>query len=415
VLGTVVYLLLPLLFSHNSLARMEDPNESTQAEVVEPVSYSRELQAFRDAIAGVESDSGAYAGPLPEQLLSLGLALQNEGHHGDAVGIFRRGAHLARINNGLYSVAQIPHIRNKIISHLALGELSEADESQARLFRIQKRNLATGGVQTEALLQQARWQQQAYNLGLGGPEASFGRLLNMWDLNRLALTNTIKLKGDKSSNLLPPLNGMLQAQYLISGHRYRNKKTNSDFNTEMGSRQDQNRFTSYQNKSYEMGRSIIRAIYDIQAYVHGEKSLQTAQTRVMMGDWMWWHGVRDPAMEAYSHAIGELAELDDAQLQTEKLLGEPVALPDLDGVRPLPGEVSADEGNFLVEFGVTPGGRVVDLVRLSDTEDENHDIERSGWENRLMRTLRKTKFRPRFVDGEAITTEKIVKAYAIAN
>ncbi len=33
--------------------------------------------------------------------------------------------------------------------------------------------------------------------------------------------------------------------------------------------------------------------------------------------------------------------------------------------------------------------------------------------NRLMRKLRKTKFRPRFENGEPVDTEKMVRAYGI--
>jgi len=410
--GTALLLLFIVTGSQYALAQDEEPPELTppqQAQV-----DTRELQAFRDAIAGVESSGGAYATMLPEQLLSLGLALQQEGRHADAVAIFKRGAHLARINNGLYSAAQIQHIQNKITSHLALGEFAEADKSQARLFRVQRHNPGNSELDVNALLQQARWQRQAYDLGIGGDELSFGRLMNMWDLNRLALTGTIDAEGDKSPNLLPPLYGMLRAQYLISGHRNRTSKTSSDFNSEVGSRQTHNRFNSYQSKSFDMGRSIIRAIYDIQAAQHGEKSMATIETRVMMGDWMLWHGARDPALETYALALGELAELDDAQLQTENLLGAPAALPDLEGVRRLPPEVSAGEADFLVEFGVTRGGRVVDLVHLQQTEDGQEETALGVQEKRLMRTLRKTMFRPRFEDGEAITTEKVVKAYAIA-
>ncbi len=376
---------------------------------------SRELRDYRDAIFAAESSRGAYATLLPEQLLSLGLALQKDGHHADAVDVFKRGAHLARINDGLYGVAQIRHLQNKITSHLVLGEWEEADKSQARLFRVQRRNTGNEEIQIQALLQQALWQQQAYKLNIGGDELSFGRLMSMWDLNRLALTSIIEREGDKSPQLLLPLYGMLRAQYLISGHRDRSTKTSSDFKSEVGSRQAHHRFNSYFSKSYDMGSSIIRAIYDIQASRHGEQSLPTIKTRIMLGDWMLWHGVRDPAMSTYVLAIGELAELDDAQLQAQSLLSVPAALPDLDGVRPLPPEVSAEVGDFLVEFGVTRRGRVVDLVRLQEPDDENTSAAVATQTSRLMRALRKTKFRPRFVDGEAATTEKVVKAYAIAH
>ena len=166
-----------------------------------------------------------------------------------------------------------------------------------------------------------------------------------------------------------------------------------------------------------MGRSIIRAIHEIQVSETGEASLATAQTSVMMGDWMLWHNESEPAMDAYSLAIGELAGLDDAQIQTENILGSPTALPDLVGMRSLPPEVSAEAGDILLEFGVSRKGRVTDLVRLDNdiAPDTAKDTELESKAIRLMRSLRRTKFRPRFVDGVAITTEKLVKAYAIAH
>ena len=59
---------------------------------------------------------------------------------------------------------------------------------------------------------------------------------------------------------------------------------------------------------------------------------------------------------------------------------------------------------------------MVEIVRLeSDSaRSDVQDIEFKKSANRLMRSLRRTKYRPRFVDGVAIKTEKLVKAYAIA-
>jgi hypothetical protein len=50
---------------------------------------------------------------------------------------------------------------------------------------------------------------------------------------------------------------------------------------------------------------------------------------------------------------------------------------------------------------------VINLARL----DEN--TESDGNANRLMRKLRKTRFRPRFEAGERRETEKLVRAYVI--
>jgi len=56
---------------------------------------------------------------------------------------------------------------------------------------------------------------------------------------------------------------------------------------------------------------------------------------------------------------------------------------------------------------VNDRGRVVNLERL----DENDASV--GKANRLMRKLRKTRFRPRFEAGQRIETEELVRAYVI--
>ena len=76
---------------------------------------------YRAAIARLEGERGAYAEGLSEQLLSLGLTLQRDSRHDEALDIFKRGVHLARINHGLYSAEQLPLLQAEIASHLALG------------------------------------------------------------------------------------------------------------------------------------------------------------------------------------------------------------------------------------------------------------------------------------------------------
>ena len=406
---------LVFAMASNGFVYGEDEQTATAEPTPEVAVDSEQIRAIRSAVEITESGSGAYAAELPEQLLSMGLALQREGRHTDAANAFKRGSHLARINNGLYSAQQIPFLEREITSHIALGELIEADEGQSRLYRVQQRSLTNNEQLITALLQQADWQRKAYQLGIGGKEMSFSHLLNMWSLNRMALTKLIETDGNKSPSLLPPLYAMLQAQYLISSHNNHTESSKYNFSAGGGSRQSQSRFNNYLAKSYDMGRSIITAVRDIQVSRYGEKSLPAIEARILLGDWMLWHGARDPALASYTFAFGELAELDDAQVETQKLLGEPVPLPDFDGVRSPLRQASVNEGNILVEFGVNARGQVVDLSRIR--EDSNAELEldeaTQGEANRLLRALRKTTFRPSFANGQPTSTENIVKAYAI--
>ena len=179
------------------------PEEDTDEPLIIPDSQA--VTDYREAIAELEDAAGPYGEGLSEKLLGLGLALQQQGPHAEAVTVFKRGVHLARINGGLYSGSQIPLLQSQISSHLALGDYETADERQTYLYRVQRRALDKGIVRAEALMQQARWQRQAYELGLG--EYGFTRLLAMWDLYRMALTDIADREGETSPNLLPPLYG----------------------------------------------------------------------------------------------------------------------------------------------------------------------------------------------------------------
>ena len=384
-----------------------DSAASPEQEPDEPliIPDSRAVTDYREAIAELEDVAGAYGEGLSEKLLGLGLALQQQGRHAEAVTVFKRGVHLARINDGLYSGSQIPLLQSQISSHLALGDYETADERQTYLYRVQRRALDKGIVRAEALMQQARWQRQAYELGLG--EYGFTRLLAMWDLYRMALTDIADREGENSPNLLQPLYGMLQSQYLIAGFQGETASGGFD-NSAFGSRSDDGRFNAYKSTAFKRGRSVINAIYNLNQETSGGDKIAAARDLTLLGDWQFWHGMREGAMETYRSAITELAELDDAQQQTDRLFGAPTALPDLDGVRPLPPTTSPDMADLLLEFMVTPGGRVVDLTRLDD------NLENESKANRLMRQLRKTRFRPRFEGVEPVETEVSVWAYDTA-
>jgi tetratricopeptide (TPR) repeat protein len=397
---TLLRALLPLLLAGSSaLLALEGTGTAGEPAVVE----RGDEHAFRKAISAMESSQGAYAPQLSEQLLSLGLTLQSQGRHEEAVDLFKRGVHLARINNGLYGAEQIPLLQGQISSHIALGKYFEADERQQYMYRVQVRSMTSGHERTMALMQQANWQYSAYRLDLGS--LAFSRLMNMWDLYRLALNDIMSREGDTSASLLLPLNGMLQAQYLIAGYNPEDHSHSSS--DDLGARQQLNRFNAYRAQSFQKGTAVITAIHDIEQENGGQDSVGAAEAILKLGDWQLWHGEKEEAWQSYQLAMAELAERDDAQIQVDRLLGTPVPLPDIDGVRPLPPPVDTEQGNILLEFGVNDRGRVINLARL----DEN--TESDGTANRLMRKLRKTRFRPRFEAGEPIETEKLVRAYVI--
>ena len=381
-----------------------DPEQENVEQLESTPVDSVEIQTFRDTLAGIESDQGAYAQALTEYLISLGQALQQQGRHTEAADVFKRGVHLARVNHGLYSAEQIPFIQGEISSNLAVGDLVEADQRQQYLRAIQQRSLVSGERYVQAMMQQANWQYNAYRQGIGAEEHHYRRLLSMLDLYRLVIKDIVEREGPSSPDLLQPLQAMLKAQYLMSTYRD-TSGSGADYNVAS----ERYRFNSYRMQNFKRGNSVILAIYHLQQSSFGEHALPAAEAIVMLGDWMLWHDKRDSAFQAYQDALQELAELDDAQVQINNIFGKPVALPDIDGIRPLPPLLAENQGDILLEYGVSARGHVIELVR----RDENEDVDLEGKAHRVMRNLRKTKFRPRFADGEPIVTKKIVRAYDI--
>ena len=354
-------------------------------------------QAYLDSIETIESDGGAYSQELPESLLGLALTLQSQGRHAEAIALFRRGIHLTRVNEGLYCVQQVPLLRGEIASHLAIQDYAMVDERQDYLYRVQTRSIEAGDALTDALIQQAQWQYAAYQLGLGAD--GYLRLLNMLGLYRQALGNVATGENgvETSVKLLPPLQGMLKTQYLIAG--YTEQDSDRPFSDDERPPEALLQFNAYRAQSYRQGNNIIEAIARIEPNI--------AQTQVMLGDWSLWNGRAKDAWQAYRRAETELAGEDDAQVQLQKLFSQPIALPDIAGLMPLPPAVDAKEADVVLEFTVDKKGRVQDLERLDDNEESAKQARQ------LMKQVRKTIFRPRFTDGQPLETEKMVKAFNV--
>jgi hypothetical protein len=227
----------------------------------------------------------------------------------------------------------------------------------------------------------------------------------MWELYRMAFNDIVSREGKTSPSLLPPLQGMLQAQYLISS--YVIPASTPVFEEEGQIDEELLRFRTYHKQSYQQGNAIIAAIAGIEQQRSSPDSPNHARALVMLGDWRLWNGKNTAALEAYREAEMELARTGDAQAQAQQLFGHPVALPDIAEMSLLPPEVEPNESAVTLAFGVTEYGRVQDVERLDNNEEDDTQAVR------LMRQLRKMTFRPRFVAGQPVGTEKLVKAFQI--
>ena len=252
------------------------------------------LGVYRGYIESMETSAGAFAPGLTEQLLGLGLNLQSLERHVEAAKVLKRGVHISRVQSGLYAADQIPLLRAEIRSLAALGFYDDVNERQAYLARVESEALAGTPASIAALLDQAAWAEQAWELGLGEAETHPEHLARSWEYYRLAYNQSTQLYGDRAQALLAPLEGMLRIHYRFALLQ-KARGSNDAF------RGDSFRQTSALGGIYRRGEAVLSAIYGLNS-LHGADAGEQASDLARLGDWAWWMGRRADANRYYDRA-----------------------------------------------------------------------------------------------------------------
>ena len=252
------------------------------------------LGVYRGYIESMETNAGAFAPGLTEQLLGLGLNLQALDRHAEAAKVLKRGVHVSRVQSGLYAADQIPLLRAEIRSLIALGRFDEVDEHQRYLARVESEALTGTPASIAALIDQGEWAEQAWDLRLGDQEAHPEHLARSWEYYRLAYNQSTQLYGDRSLELLKPLEGMLRLQYRFADLQ-RENASNSPFD---GSSYRQ---TSALGGAYRRGEAVLSTIFGLKM-VNGSSAGEQARDLTRLGDWARWMGRRSDSRNYYDKA-----------------------------------------------------------------------------------------------------------------
>jgi hypothetical protein len=359
-------------------------------------------------ITDLENRHGAYAPGLSEHLLGLGSVYQEQGLYQEAIKIFKRAVHLSRINNGLHSAEQIPILQKMISALVSSGDYEAADERQYYLYRIQRQLYQPRAPQmSEAMMERAEWERQAYYLSVG--ETAFSRLLTMWELYRRVLSNIAEAEGSYSLQLLQPLNGLLETQYLIA--RYNGEAPGGiqfgSSNPETSA--EHNRFTMVRLSNYKQGQAVIAAMREVYLFNEPEGSPLAAESLLELGDWRQYHSKREAAAVAYLQAWDELAALENGEQLLASYFDQPQMLPTAASAHANLAAPANIQGYAEVSYAVNKNGRVVDLDVTSNEPVEGRP---NAEPTRLLRRIKAKKYRPRFENREPVTTENLVKRYA---
>jgi tetratricopeptide (TPR) repeat protein len=431
---------------------------------------------------------GAYDPRQQETLWNEAIYLQSSGQHSEAIEKLKRAAHLSRINDGLNAKSQLPYLRAEIVSHRALEQLAMADERQAYLSRIESTTIPSGPEKVEALLAQAEWHQYALLQNIDEEEETTARMGKAWNFYRRALNESIATYGEESEALIPALEGMVRAQYLLAGHR--------GIGAAMPGKMDRDATNYAAGKAtFKRGLSVLVAMQQLNRDSLGVSREIQAEDLLRMGDWAWWTGNRMNAISFYQDALAlangenlaeseasaseenaldtandeleidaegtptsdapeteisntepagniapnestliadvqqdlsevakpqgpvvEVLEDDAEQSESEmaasstepyptfRILDIPVALPAVPGFDPVLDIKQGDpaEGDLVVSFNISATGKAVNLERIQFPV-----VEGTRGPERVLRRLKKMRFRPVFQDGKPVESETI--------
>ncbi|USD22214.1 tetratricopeptide repeat protein [Microbulbifer variabilis] len=366
---------------------------------------SEAVEYYRERIEDLEAEYGAYGIGIDEQLLGLATALQKAGAHEEAATEFRRAMLVNRVNEGLYSLSQIPMIERLIESQIALNQWEEANDNQQYLYWLHEKNYGKKDPRMLPVINNlSRWHLQSYVEKKG--ETLVEHLINATKLYTLAVDIISKNFGSNDLRLVDALRGLKATNYYLANYKGE-AQAPLVVNTSFGGGPDvsqRSMVDHYRMKSFNTGKKAITRIVDVYQRNPQSPPAASAKAKVELGDWYMmfnkWHSARRTYGEAYKSLWDNGASSDEI----EDIFGRPIALPAL----PILESESKALANshITVSYDVTAFGKARNIKILRAYPSDKVQIR-----SKVRNILKRAKFRPRFEDGEAVATRGIVQRF----
>ena len=367
-------------------------------------------RAYLSAIEDIEAEFGAYDLQLSQHLSSLGKQLQEHGEHAEAIELFKRAMHVQRINQGLYDMGQAPILENMIESQIAMGLWEDANDRYQYLYWLHRRNYGTDDPRMLPIINKlSNWHLNAYALNISG--GLFYHLINAHNLYQIAVDIVSNAYGKNDLRMIGPLKGLTASNYFLATYQVANQNKLSVSNGSMpASEDDRAKLEQYILNSYNSGRSAINRMVDV--YSNNPDAPPTSEVRaqVALGDWHLLFGKWHSAMGIYRNSYQKLVDSNADPALIEELFSRPAPLPDLPLIDIGKKSDINTEYFVLARFDVNAYGRATH-IEIVDAFPEDDNRMRS----RVRRTLKQAKFRPRFENGEAVTTKDVTHRYLFSD
>ncbi len=391
--------------SRNNPAHLQAAPSPLQTHSVED--YQREVER-------IETEYGAYGGQLSEYLVGLAVAFQEQGEHGEAIDAFKRAMHINRINEGLYSLNQVPIIEKMIESYVAQGDWEDANDKHHYLYWLHRRNFGAEDPRMLPVIDKlSNWHLNAYALDMGS--GLFYHLINAHRLFNLAVNIIANTYGENDLRLIDALRGLTVSNYYLATYKGVTQpnfqlRTAGGMGANTASEEQKARLEQYINNSYNSGKRAISRMVNIYANNPDSQPWAEAKAKVELGDWYLLFNKWQSALAIYQESHDFMLNHNVSKEQINELFGHPVALPDLPLVDSAVVKEDKEQSYVLVSFDVTAYGRARNIDILESNPEDNVRIR-----SRVRKALKIAKFRPRFEKGAPALTTNITHRYLFAD
>jgi tetratricopeptide (TPR) repeat protein len=395
-------------------AIFDDSSLSTQHAAKSSDNINRSLddmiEKYQTQIEALESEEGAYGGRISQELVNLGDIYQRYGKHKLAVEAFTRSLHLDRINDGLYSITQIPTIEKTITSLKAQHKWQQVSERYAYLFWLYSRNFAPDAPQMLTVYSKmAKWSLQSYAMEYS--EYPSLDLVNADVLYRKTENSIVSQFGEHDLRLIDVLNHRMIITYFLATYTPQVKVDPSVQHTgnayapiDMA----ESRLSYMKNKSFSDGLDILRQKLSIYEQQQPIDVLAITNVKLQLADWSLLFNKRDTATELYHDAYVYIAEHNPNGELLAQMFSQPVALPNLPSLKNnaqinVAKEEIAQGVEFVhASFDVTPYGSAKNITIVESNPSDNVSLR-----SKVMKTLRVAKFRPAIADGNPVFSKEV--------
>jgi len=417
----------------------------TEPDPADADSTEADIARYAAIVAEEELANGPFTPNLLDPFLALGRLYQQLDEHEAALEALGKAEYISRINEGLYAPQQFEIVKAMIQSHLATGDLAQANLRQQYLLFIQQEYYGEESLQVVPALEMlAEWNMDAFRsmlnqinasgfaIGLNTRAGGSGRVMNprvlafgnLFVAQRnfyQAIINLVTNR-DFRNPLLPELEQNLIEAIFLGANReailedpdfYLDKSS-----IRTGSRIRRNGLNG-SSLAFQNGRNAWQRM---RIYLENDpraSSEQIAEAIIGMGDWHLLFNRTTTALDYYreAHAFLQARQVPERIITAMLAPAVPQQLPDF---TPRPHSrakfgIAADtgigwDGHIDVSFSLTRFGNVRGLKLLDTSGNVSPELER-----RLRRLLRSAPFRPRIIDGTLAEGDAVTLRYYFAN